>query len=425
MRGVLCALGSIIQVAKIFFLISFAMFCPRLFLFYAARSHAHLNYHDPSFKLGLENITDVTKEYFMVNGHKPHFALITNQAGVDQRGKYALDVLQGASISVKKVIIPNGKHMRGSEAARCIKQVHGATVPIDYLYRSKHVVNDTLFDDVQGIIFDVPDISLSGNAYVCMVQDVLTLAAKKHKAMVILDRPNLFGAKIEGALSGRDVVIPFRSGMTVGELSMYLNKHVIGSKADIRVVPMCNYKRSDADQKELLECLSRMELPACLSSGGSFLGLMAQVAPFDVGLGTDRAFECLLLPESYPFEQQKWYELQIMLRNQGIESKSVRSFCAQKNEYMSGLRFNMQSMREFSTITTLLSVLTFFKDNGLDMQFSACFDAAVGTPLIREVVQGVRNHDELREAINNDLRVFFDKARDSFIYSPLPELLFI
>ena len=427
MRGVTCAVDTLIQVSKVFFLISFAMFCPRLFLFYSMRP-CHYRPKDSAFRLGLENINETTKKLFSVPHDNLRIALIANQSSVDQAGNRTLDLLLKKKLNITKMVIP--LMVQKYDHRNTKEQVKDYTtgIPIVSLYNKFEQPDKQIFDTVDLIVFDVPDISLSYTTYIKTLQDVLAIAVASKKIVVVLDRPNLSGTKMEGALGehyGKEVAIPLRSGMTAGELSSYINRTLLNTKVDLRVIPMCNYRRSYDEQKELLEHLAHAQLPTCLSSGYSFLGLLAQVAPFDVGIGTDRAFECLLLPESVSFERQKWYELQIDLRNVGIESRFHRHFCPVKKEYYCGLRFSMQSMRELSTFNTLLSVLMFFKKNGLDLTFSACFDSIVGTPLVREVVQGSRSHELLKEKVNADLQTFFNKARDSFIYQPLPELVLI
>ena len=427
MRGVTCAVDTLIQVSKIFFLISFAMFCPRLFLFYSMRPH-HYHPKDSAFRLGLENINETTKKLFSLPHNNLRIALIANQSSVDQAGNRTVDLLLKKKLNITKLIMPIAVQKDDHRNIKEQSLDYATGISRVSLYNRFEQPDKRIFDDVDLIVFDVPDISLSYTTYIKTLHELLAVAAATKKTVVVLDRPNLSGTKMEGTLAGqqgKEVPIPLRSGMTTGELSNYINKAFFDSSVDLHVVPMCNYRRSYDEQKELLEHLAHAQLPTCLSSGCSFLGLLAQVAPFDVGIGTDRAFECLLLPESISFERQKWYELQIDLRNMGIESRFYRHFCSAKKEYYYGLRFSMQSIRELSTFSTLLSVLMFFKKSGLDFTFSACFDSTVGTPLVREVVQGSRSHELLKEKVNADLQMFFNKARDSFMYQPLPELVLI
>lgn len=423
MRGITCIVDTLIQITKIFFLISFAMFCPRLFLFYSVRGPEY-NPKNSTFKLGVENIQPESHNLFTRADKKDaRIAVIVNDASVDQSGSRTIDVLLKKNIKIKKIIFPDEKEKNNSE-----KELSKIGLEFYNLYTKSRKIDNALFNDIDVIIFDVPDISVSYAKYIKIIQDTLWQAHTLKKRVVILDRPNLSGAKIEGTVAeqlDKHFGLPLRSGMTTGEIARYINKNILNAHVDLHVIPMDNYVRSYDGQRELLEHLVHIQLPTCSSSGYSFLGLLSQVAPFDVGIGTDWAFECLLLPESVSFETQKWYELQVNLRKIGIDSRFCRYFYPLKKEYYSGLHFNMQSMRDVATFNTLLSVLTFFKNNGLGLSFSACFDRTVGTSLVREVVQGVRSHELLKEKVNTDLQIFFKSARDSFIYQPLPELVFI
>ena len=216
MRGVTCAVSTIMQISKIFLLISFAMFCPRIFIFYSSRFYAYQGYHETSFKLGLENINESTKELFLTLNKKPRIALITNQAGEDQKGKRAVDILCKKNMHIKKIIAPAlGKS--GAQSALKIDALKDTVmgIPIYSLYSVFGQLKTALFNDVDMLVFDVPDISLSYAMYIQTLSDVLILASKQKKAVIVLDRPNLSGAKMEGAVELAEEIfhLPVRLGM--------------------------------------------------------------------------------------------------------------------------------------------------------------------------------------------------------------------
>lgn len=423
MRGVLYAANALIRIIKICIFASFVLFCPQFFLLYSSRYYEQYRVVDKAFKLGIENIGTVDKKIFTVPGTQSRVALITNQAGVDQQGRYTSDLLSQAHINIKKIIIPticSKKKQLQTDAVSTLP------IPVEYLYGFAYTCKKDLFKECDLILFDVPDISLAYDQYIAVIKDILAIVMRSKKPLVVLDRPNLVSSKIEGVLGKRsDMLLPLRSGMSGAELIQYINKKLFSSQAELRIVPMSQYNRLSNEQKELLDYLMRMKLPACMSAMHSFVGILSQVQPFDIGIGTDHAFECLLLPESLSFERQKWYELQINLRNNGIESKFYRYFNSAKKEYYHGLQFNMHTLKDYSMVNSLLSVLMFFKQNGLALHFSTDFDAAIGTPLIREVVLGIKSYKQLQEKLNTDVRAFFEQAQDAFMYTPFPELLFV
>lgn len=423
MRGVTCAISTLIQVMKIFILVAFALFSPQFFLNYSVHYCSYWRRANDLFKLGLENISAVEKDFFSIPLTDSRVLLITNQAGIDQQGNQNIDLLLERGVNVKKIMIPTSENKKERVLLSSKKLT---SMSIDHLYTAHNQLKKNISADFDLMVFDLPDSNLSHEQYVAVIRDILSLAVKYKKPVVILDRPTLFSAKIEGVFADHaQMPLPLHVGMTVAEFMGYMNKKVFDAQAELRIVPMCNYKRVITEQKQLREHPIGTELTPDNSSINNLLAILAHVHPLDVGMGADRAFEYLLLPESLKFERQKWYELQICLRNQGIESRFYRHFNASKKEYYHGLQCNMNGIREHSTINSLLAVLMFFKRSGLSLQFSPHFDSAVGTPLVREVVLGTKSYRQLQEQVNADLRAFFDQAQDAFIYTPLPEIIFV
>ena len=95
------------------------------------------------------------------------------------------------------------------------------------------------------------------------------------------------------------VSVPIRYGMTIGELAQYCNKYLLKKSATLFVVPMDHYNRHLYPYKAPIGKLSPNinSIESC--HGYSFLGLLGEVAPFDIGIGTDKAFQCILLASPY------------------------------------------------------------------------------------------------------------------------------
>jgi len=157
--------------------------------------------------------------------------------------------------------------------------------------------------------------------------------------------------------------------------------------------------------------------------GIAFLGLLDQVTPFDIGLGTDKAFQCILLPDKIKFPKQKWLDLAAVLKDLGVESKEHRYYSARKKTHCSGLRLHIHDINHFSSFKTLLTMLTFFKHNGVPLQFSPSFDKAMGSSAIKALIQGTISKTEFALQVNNDLQLFFKKACSCFLYKPYPKMV--
>ncbi|MES2181763.1 MAG: exo-beta-N-acetylmuramidase NamZ domain-containing protein, partial [Pseudomonadota bacterium] len=134
-------------------------------------------------------------------------------------------------------------------------------------------------------MFDIQDSGMRHYTYISTLYHAMKVAAQYNKQMVIFDRPNPLGARMEGPVVTQQLKsfisiaqVPLRHGMTVGELAWYFNKYELEKPAELHVVRMHGYDRRArfVAQNELAQPLSpglRTE-QACY--GYSFLGLLGE-----------------------------------------------------------------------------------------------------------------------------------------------------
>lgn len=432
-RRVRFLIEYIVSIIKIFLLVLCAVFLPQIFLSHINNSsQSNLCFSRPSFKLGLENISDD----FLQNLTECHdfsytIGLITNQTGRDQLGNRNIELLLKRGLKINVIFAPQ-HGFYGDVGVHCTLQDgvdKDTNIPIINLHQHddfKKITKQTLHD-IDVLIFDIQDAGMRYYSYLNTLLFFLDIAAQYDKIMVVLDRPNLLGSCMEGVVIDANSMlpVPIRHGMTVGELANFCNTYVLKKQANLHVVPMANYDRMGDLHKPLLSRLSPniASINACY--GYSFLGLLGEVSPFDIGVGTDKAFQCILLPESLQFPKQKWYELRALLKERGIESSLYRYFSSRKKQYCSGLRLFVRDINRFSSFNTLLTVLDFFKQAGLSLALSSVFDKAIGTAKVREYLEGTLTKKELEGFINNSLHCFYNKAFNSFMYKPFPKVVMV
>jgi uncharacterized protein YbbC (DUF1343 family) len=177
--------------------------------------------------------------------------LLTNHSGRDQQGRSTIDLLHKAP-GVRLTALFGPEHgLRGTARAgqRIASTIDSATgVPAFSLYGDTHVPTPDMLKDVDILVYDIQDVG----ARVYTYEWTLALAAASvNRPVLVLDRPDpIRGDRVEGgvlkkgfeSLVGQHPVA-LRYGMTVGELMRFL----VGTglmKADIRVVPMCGWRRS-------------------------------------------------------------------------------------------------------------------------------------------------------------------------------------
>ena len=418
MRAFVWIINYIISVARALFILAIALFLPQICLWNAQQSTTNVSSESSTtFKLGVENVIGRNVLSKDIQKLEPSIALVTNNTGVDQEGNNTLDVLIDKGLSIKKILVPQTMAEKKALAANLH---HIPTISLQSKKGSPYIAKD-LMNGIDTIMIDIQDNGMHYASSSNPLLDIMKAASIHKKKCIILDRPNLLGWCMEGFCPE----VPLRYGMTIGEVARYYNKYVLRKPIDLEIVPMTNYSRC-VESGSMLACSLSPEIKNIDSCYGySFLGLLDQVAPFDTGLGSDKSFQCILLPDKLKFPKQKWLELGALLKDLGVESKEHRYYSARKKTYCSGLRFHIIDINHFSSFKTLITLLSFFKSNGVPIQFSASFDKAMGSQAIKSLIQGTLSKTEFALQVNNNLQSFFKKACSCFLYKPYPKMMHV
>lgn len=384
------------------------------------------------FKLGIENIpTKMVAEY---SKKKTPVALITNQTGKDQKGNRTLDILLKKGFNVAVIFAPEHGFEGKAGAAQEVKDgIDVKTkIPVMSLYGkgTGKKVDPEAIKDIDTFIFDIQDSGMRHYTYISTLLNVLKTAATENKKMIVLDRPNPLGKTMEGPLVEPELIsfisiasIPLRHGMTIGELADFFNSHVLETKASLTVVGMSGYDRTRG-----LEQMHAPLSPNIASKeschGYCFLGLLGEIKPFDVGVGTPHSFQLICLPASLPLPISFWQELSERLRYCGINSISHQYMHERKKELYHGLRLCMDNINQVNAFNAFLITVSLVKKAGITIDFQREFDKAAGSARVRSFLMGNISYQDLVGDVNKDLQIFFQKAQPLFRYAPHPELIF-
>jgi uncharacterized protein YbbC (DUF1343 family) len=405
-----------IAVIKATVILAFALFLPHICVWSGFRSPAQEDHQSPTvFRSSLENIASLSLGSEDFSPIKGSIALVTNTAAKDSSGRTTLDVLLSRGFPLKKIFVSDkalGKNILQGKSSKSFSMVPFMTK------KGRAVLNKDLLVGIDYMLVDLQNGGMRYDGSHAMLLDLMKTACLYRKKCVVLDRPNLLGWCMEGFSSH----LPVRYGMTIGEIARYYNKYVLGNKLDLTVIPMSNYDRCVEAGSASTDFLGQFKN---IDSwyGYSFLGLLSNVAPLDTGIGTEKAYQCVLLPDSIKFPKQKWHELGVLLKELGVESKGYRYYSASKKQYCSGLRVHVQDINHFSSVKTLFAVLTFFKQNGVPLKFSSAFDKALGSHSFRRCVQGGVAYAEVASKMNDEVKKFFNKACSCFLYKPFPKIM--
>jgi len=263
--------------------------------------------------------------------------------------------------------------------------------------------------------------------YISTLLNTMKIAAEHDISFVVLDRPNPLGSAMQGPLVDPALIsfisiapIPLRHGMTIGELAWYFNKYVLEKPVKLHVVKMSGYDRAQGFAGNFMHQLSPNLQSLQSVYGYSFLGLLGEVEPFDVGVGTPMAFRCILLPESIQIPAGMWKRLQELLTSFGVKSSLYQHTNKKNKRRTAGLRLEFSAISDLRSFELLIAILQFFKKENVQFSFSAAFNKAVGTKKVQELIAGTLSETEFFKQIADDLQQFHKRARRLFAYSPVP-----
>jgi uncharacterized protein YbbC (DUF1343 family) len=197
---------------------------------------------------------DVLEEQHFTALRGKHVGLITNQTGVDSKGRRTIDVLEHAE-GVKLVAIFSPEHgVAGKvEDTGVANATDAATgLPIYSLYGETRRPTGEMLANVDALVFDIQDAGVRFYTYITTMGYAMEEAAKRHIAFFVLDRPNPLGGEvIEGPILDRDRLsfvgyfpMPVRYAMTLGELAQMFNAEN-KTGADLHVIAMGDWHRSE------------------------------------------------------------------------------------------------------------------------------------------------------------------------------------
>jgi uncharacterized protein YbbC (DUF1343 family) len=413
----------------IFFLIFFQL-CSGLQAVATSNKNQTILKPKSSLKLGLENIDDQIWQKLKNNNQKMRVGLITNHTGKNQQGKRAIDVLRARGLYISHIFVPehglDGSALAAQDVQDSIDSKTGITVVSLYSKGTGKKISATKLKDIDMLIFDMQDSGMRHYTYISTLLYVLQAASTYAKPIIVLDRPNPLGARMEGPLVEDQhksfisvASIPLRHGMTIGELACYFNTQVLEKKAQLYIVPMQHYDRTlglTIPYTPLSPNLPNKK--ACY--GYSLLGLLGEVRPVDIGLGTPFAMQCLALPRSLKIHDNQWLRLQATLRQQGIESKICDYYSARKKQDCKGLQLSMPHINKAASFQAFLAILKFLHNLEVPLTFSRLFDLAIGTQKVREYIHGNISYAQLMKNVDADLNEFYQIAQSSFLYKPWP-----
>jgi uncharacterized protein YbbC (DUF1343 family) len=245
-------------------------------------------------------------------------ALVTNQTGVDEKGRSAVDLLAAdpravrAKVQLVRLFAPE-HGVRGTADRPNLpdERDEKTGLVVHSLYQRTTIAPpDSLLDGVDVLVVDLQDIGTRTWTYVGVVLYAMQAGERRNLPVVVLDRPNpITGARTEGALLDSALAnpayptgsnrtngfalapMPLRHGLTMGELARLFHAQLkLGTR--LTVVPMQHWRRAMwFDETDLPWVRPSPNMPSVASAL-----LYPALVPFEasnvsVGRGTDLPFQ--------------------------------------------------------------------------------------------------------------------------------------
>jgi uncharacterized protein YbbC (DUF1343 family) len=360
---------------------------------------AALGVQSPAVRPGIEVFLDDLP----ANVRGTRVGLITNQSGIDSRGRLDIDLI-AAHPRLKLVALFAPEHgIRGTvEAGEKINDAvdEKTGVPIHSLYQTEdRGPTPKMLENVDVLVYDLQEVGGRTWTYVSTMGLAMQAAAKKGIPFIVLDRPNPIGGEIvEGAVldpTFRSFVgmypIPARHGMTVGELATMINKtERIG--VDLTVIKASGWTRSmwmdDAGLPWVNPSPNLRSLAALTNYPGT---VYFEGTTVTEGRGTDRPFEQAGAPWlKAPDVVRVMTEKRLPgVRFEAITMAVAKTAAKFPGQTIPAIRFVVTDRQAYRPVrTALLMIDEIRRQHPKDFAWTKTIDRLTGSDKVRRSIEG-------------------------------------
>lgn len=399
-------------------------------------------------KLGIEVLRD--RHFDVLQGKR--VGLVTNPTGVDSKLKSTVDILHEAP-EVNLVALYGPEHgVRGNVHAgdHVDNEVDSRTgIQMFSLYGATRKPTKEMMEAIDVLVYDIQDNGCRSYTYISTLGMLMEACAEYDKELVVLDRPNPLGGKIEGNLAEVGYIsfvsqfkIPYLYGQTCGELALMLNAEadesnaVTGKGVDkdgalskackLTVVPMEGWKHSMNWEQTGLEWV--VASPHVPSGYHAYFypttGILGEFGYFNIGVGYTMPFQLLgtmwINAEDFADEMNKLCLPGLVFRP--IHYKPFYS--VGKGEQLQGVQIHIMDFAaaQLSEVQFwMLQVLNkmypehnFFEE--CDKGRFRMFDQVCGTGYIREEMGKDYDWSRVRAYWNKDVEAYRERSRRFYLY---------
>lgn len=386
------------------------------------------------FKLGVEVFLEgYTK---LVKGKR--VALLTNQSGLDSKGRSTIDLLfQSRAVNLVKLFSPEhgirGKAKAGAHVDDSADRKTG--LPITSLY-GKHGYRPKPqhLNGVDVLIYDIQDVGSRAYTYVWSLGEAMTTCGELGIEVIVLDRPCVYGGTVvDGPVCNTRIKslltrfpIPRVYGMTCGEMARLFNaEHELG--CTLTVIPMAGYKRGMRFESTGLKWkppspnIPDLNSARCFPATGT-IGVLGKV---HIGIGTNLPFQIIGAP---------WLDAKHMLAQFNAYKFPGVKFGAQRFDSPPDAFFPGKTINALTIQVTkpevfnparleLLFLMYLLVNHKADMNVPEktwkIYDRFMGTSTVRRQIQSGKSYQDVIGSWDAGLRRFATKRARYVLYENL------
>lgn len=326
--------------------------------------------------------------------------LITNPTGMNKDFVSTIDILHEMGV-LACLFSPEhgvrGEHQAGAKVSFYTDEKTG--VPVHSTYGGNPHIPREILEPLDALVYDIQDVGARYYTYVYTLSYAMEDCAAAGKPLVILDRINPVGGKMEGTVLERPFSsfvgrypIPSRYGLTVGEFARYINhtEHIV---CDLKIVPVEGWTRDTFyDETDLPWVAPSPNIPTVESAFAYLCTCLFEGTNLSEGRGTTHPFEWIGAP---------WLDASALVESfnklnlPGVKLRECHftpAFSKHKDTLCHGVQVHITDRRAFRPFETGLHLLLAIKNNHEEFAFlppwkegaPAFIDLLLGTDALRK-----------------------------------------
>jgi uncharacterized protein YbbC (DUF1343 family)/CubicO group peptidase (beta-lactamase class C family) len=353
--------------------------------------------------------------------------LITNQTGLDRRGKRNIDAMIAAGVKLTTLFSPE-HGLDGSADREDVADSKDAAsgLPVWSLHNNgRFRMTPEMLRGVDALVFDIQDAGSRFFTYSCTMLYALEEAGKAHVPIYILDRPNpVTGVHVEGPILDDNLqsfvgcyAMPIRHGLTLGELATMANAER-KLHADLHVIKMKNWSRGDWFDSTGLPWIDPSPNMRSLNAETLYegLGMIEYAKNYSVGRGTDSPFEQIGADWIHGVELAQFLNGRSIPGVRAYPTRFQPDSSNFKGKSIEGVRFVVINRDLFSSVRLGLEIAyALQKLYPGKIDFEAC-KLLIGNRKVIDAMKNAEDPRSIEQGLEDGIQSFVDRRRPFLLY---------